>query len=452
MADSADHIVGDAGRGERRSGFRHTVTLNHRQADTVEEMRQRHVQRSTTACHVADARAESATHGTVYGSLIRKMLRDLLGGRAFAGLLHARPIACGFGSLEEQASLPTRAGLAGGRVIHLLEHSWYAQQICRFEGTQIGQQRLCVRQITNHAVVGSNRRVLDEPCETVGERQEEKQSRMIFENDLMQRQTACARDRYEIAVRKLGTLWSSRRTGRVHDGGQIVCMHRIDARFQLLVGHGDAQAFQRAHGVGIEHQNVLERRAAVDYGVETVEALAIVGDGQFHIRIVEDTLGLRRGISVVDRHVHRADGGQCEVEHAPLVAGGGEDGDGIALVDAECDEAFCGGEHGIVEFAGSDLRPLAGGGFVFRDHGIFASARYASSKQGIDGFVVAHLNGFARGGVLGEHEAFSFSRFLRCFRVFLLVMRAGAIQTVCPRFLPLAHLAHSKLRGRKSAL
>lgn len=163
---------------------------------------------------------------------------------------------------------------------------------------------------------------------------------MIFENDLMQRQTACARDRYEIAVRKLGTLWSSRRTGRVHDGGQIVCMHRIDARFQLLVGHGDAQAFQRAHGVGIEHQNVLERRAAVDYGVETVEALAIVGDGQFHIRIVEDALGLRRGIGVVDRHVHRADGGQCEVEHAPLVAGGGENGDGIALVDAECDEAF----------------------------------------------------------------------------------------------------------------
>ena len=70
-----------------------------------------------------------------------------------------------------------------------------------------------------------------------------------------------------------------------------------------------------------------------------------------------------------------------------------ENGDGIALVDAECDEAFCGGEHGIVEFAGSDLRPLAGGGFAFRDHGIFASARYASSKQGIDGFVVAHLNG-----------------------------------------------------------
>ena len=164
-------------------------------------MRQRHVQRSSTACHVADARAEGATHGTVYGSLIREMLGGLLHGRLLTSLLHARPIACGLGSLEEQASLPTHAGLAGGRVIHLLKHSWHAQQICRFEGTQIGQQRLCIRQIADHTVVGSNRRVLDEPCETVGERQEEEQSRMIFENDLMQRQTARARDRYEIAVR-----------------------------------------------------------------------------------------------------------------------------------------------------------------------------------------------------------------------------------------------------------
>ena len=244
---------------------------------------------------------------------------------------------------------------------------------------------------------------------------------MIFENDLMQRQTACARDRYEIAVRKLGTLWSSRRTRRVHDGGQIVCMHRIDARFQLLVGHGDAQTFQRAHGVGVEHQNVLERRAAVDYGVETVEALAIVGDGQFHIRIVENAFGLRRGIGVVDRHVHRADCGQREVEHTPFVTGGGENGDGIALVDAECDEAFRCGDHVIVEFAGGHLDPFARTGFTFRDDGAFSGAFDAFGEQGVDGFVVAYLNGSSRGGVLGEHEAFSFSRFSALFpRIFCL--------------------------------
>mgnify|MGYP000161110781 CR=1 FL=1 len=100
---------------------------------------------------------------------------------------------------------------------------------------------------------------------------------------------------------------------------------------------------------------MLERRAAVDYGVETVEALAIVGDGQFHIRIVEDALGLRCGISVVDRHIDRADCGQCEVEHTPLVAGGGEDGDGVALGDAERDKTFGGGDHILVKFAGSDF-------------------------------------------------------------------------------------------------
>ena len=105
-----------------------------------------------------------------------------------------------------------------------------------------------------------------------------------------------------------------------------------------------------------------------------------------------------------------------------------------------------------LEKQGAYAAYFAGGGFAFRDHGILASARDASGKQGVDGFVVADLDGFARCGVLGEHEAFSFSRFLRYSRVFLLVMRAGAMQTVCPRFLPLAHLAHSKLRGRKSAL
>ena len=161
---------------------------------------------------------------------------------------------------------------------------------------------------------------------------------------------------------------------------------------------------------------------------------------------------MRCGISVVDRHIDRADCGQCEVEHTPLVAGGGEDGDGVALGDAERDKTFGGGDHILVKFAGSDLHPLAGGGFAFRDHGILASARDASGKQGIDGFVVADLDGFARCGVLGEHGAFSFSRFLRYFRVFLLVMRAGAMQTVCPRYLPLAHLVYGKLRVRKSAL
>ena len=380
------------------------------------------------------------------------MLCDLLGGRTFSGLLHARPVACSFGCLEEQASLPAHASLAGGRVIHFFEHARHAQQVRWFERAHVRKQRLRVGQVADHAIVGSDRRILNETREAVRKRQEQQQTRLIVKNYLMQCDAACARDTHKITVRKFGALWSSRRTRRVHDGGQIVCMHRIDARFQLLVGHGDAQTFQRAHGVGVEHENVLQVRAVVDHGIQAVETFAIIGDGELHAGIVENAFGLRRGIGVVDRHVHRADCGQREVEHTPFVTGGGENGDGIALVDAECDEAFRCGDHVIVEFAGGHLDPFARTGFTFRDDGAFSGAFDAFGEQGVDGFVVAYLNGSSRGGVLGEHEAFSFSRFLRYFRVFLLVMRAGAIQTVCPRFLPLAHLVYGKLRVRKSAL
>lgn len=112
LADGTDHIVRDAGRGERRRGFRHAVTLDHRQADAVEEMRERHIQRSATARHITDARAQRATHGVVYGRLIRQVFGGLLHGRLLAGLLHARPVASGLGGLEEQAALPAHAGLA----------------------------------------------------------------------------------------------------------------------------------------------------------------------------------------------------------------------------------------------------------------------------------------------------------------------------------------------------
>ena len=236
---------------------------------------------------------------------------------------------------------------------------------------------------------------------------------MVFKNHLVQRKAAGARDRHEIAMRQLGTLRCPRGTGGVHDGGQIVGTNRLDTRIQLLVGHGDAQALQCAHGIGVEHQNMLQRRAVVDDGVETVEALAIVRDGQLHVGIVENTLGLRRGIGVVDRHIDRADRGQREIKHAPLVTGGGEEGDGVALGDAERDQAFGRGEHVLVEFAGRHLGPLARSGFAFRDHGVFAGALDAFGKQGVDGFVVAYFDGCARGRVLGEHEVFSFLAFPR---------------------------------------
>ena len=140
---------------------------------------------------------------------------------------------------------------------------------------------------------------------------------MVFKNHLVQRKAAGTRDRHEIAMRQLGTLRCPRGTGRVHDGGQIVGTHRRDTLVQLFVGHGDAQSLQRAHGIGVEHQNMLQRRAAANHGIKTVEAFAIVGDGELHVGIVENAFGLRRGIGVIDRHIDRADCGQCETQARP---------------------------------------------------------------------------------------------------------------------------------------
>ena len=91
---------------------------------------------------------------------------------------------------------------------------------------------------------------------------------------------------------------------------------------------------------------MLQRRAVVDHGIETVEALAIVRDGQLHVGIVENAFG-----------------------------------HGVTLGDAERDEAFGGGDHVFVEFAGCHLGPLSGGGFALRDHGVLAGARDALGEQ-----------------------------------------------------------------------
>ena len=336
------------------------------------------------------------------------MTCDLLHGRLLARLLGARPFARILGGLVEQASFPTHAGLARSRVVHLLEHARHAQQVRRFEGAHIRKQRLGVGQVADHAVVGCDRSILDEPCEAVCKRQEQQQTWMVVGDHLMQGEACRARDGNEVAVGKLDALRRTRGTGRVHDGGQIVGGHRVDALGQLLVGNRDAHAFQCAHRIRFEHEDMLQARAVVDYRIKTVEAFSIVGDGEFYGGIIDDAFGLRRGIRVVDRYAHGSDRGQGEVEHAPLVAGGREDGDRVPFADSERDQALGRGDHGLMEFAGGDVGPPSRSGLACRDDGVFAGTFDAFGEHGVDGFVVAYLNGSARGRVLGEHEAFSF--------------------------------------------
>ena len=113
-----------------------------------------------------------------------------------------------------------------------------------------------------------------------------------------------------------------------------------DARLQLLVGDRHAQSLQSAQRVAVHHEDALQAGASVVDRIETVIAFAVIGDGELHAGVVDDALRLCRGIGVVDRHVHRADRGEREIQHAPLEAGGGEQRHRVSLADAERDEPF----------------------------------------------------------------------------------------------------------------
>ena len=185
------------------------------------------------------------------------MFGNLANGVRFAGLLLAAPRACSLGGFQEQAPLEAYAGLMRGGVIYFFEHARHSQQVGRAKTAQIGQQRLRIRQVADHTVIGGDGSVLDEPGETVRQRQEQQQTWMIVEDYLVQRLAGGDRDAHEVAVRELNAFWQAGGAGGVHDGRQIVYMHRGDTFGKLLVGHRHAEPFQRAQRVAVDHEDLL---------------------------------------------------------------------------------------------------------------------------------------------------------------------------------------------------
>ena len=381
LAHRADHIVGHACGGERGGGFGHAVALDHRQSDAVVEMRQIKRQRRSAASHVLDLRAQSATNRAVDERLVLGALGDLGKRMLLARLLLAAPDARCLGGLQEQATLPAGAGLVRGGVVHLLEHTRHTQQVGRLKGTQIRQQRLGVRQVADHAVVGGDGGVLDESREAVGQRQEEQQSRVIVENHLMQRLRGGDGNGHEVLVGQLRTLRVAGGARGIHDGGQVIGAYGGHVLVQLFVGDSHAEAFQSTQCVAVNHKNLLQRGAVVLDRIEPVIAFAVVGKGQLDRGIVHDALGLRGGVSVVNRHAHRAHCSQREVEDAPFKAGGGEDSDRVTFGDAQSDETLGGRDHTLVEFAGGDVLPTPRADFLGCDYRVGTGAGQSVGEQ-----------------------------------------------------------------------
>ncbi len=141
----------------------------------------------------------------------------------------------------------------------------------------------------------------------------------------------------------------------------------------------------------------------VEHRIQAVEALLIVGNRQFHVRIVENAFGLRRGIGVVNRHGHRTDCSEGEIKQTPFDARGGEDRHGIALLDAECNQTLGDGTNAVIELPGSELAPRAVGLLVLGERGVLAGTCNAVGEQRVDGLVIAHGERRTRRRVFGEH-------------------------------------------------
>ena len=133
--------------------------------------------------------------------------------------------------------------------------------------------------------------------------------------------------------------------------------------------------------VAVNHKNLLQRGAVVLDRIEPVIAFAVVGKGQLDRGIVHDALGLRGGVSVVNRHAHRAHCSQREVEDAPFKAGGGEDSDRVAFGDAQSDETLGGRDHTLVEFAGGDVLPTPRADFLGCDYRVGTGAGQSVGEQ-----------------------------------------------------------------------
>ena len=107
---------------------------------------------------------------------LKKVLRLLLGRRCDAGLLHLGPFAGELDGFGEETAFPAGACLARCRIVDLLEHARHGEHEGGFEHLHVVGQRFRARQIPDHTGIGGEGEILDEPCEAVGEWQEQQQA------------------------------------------------------------------------------------------------------------------------------------------------------------------------------------------------------------------------------------------------------------------------------------
>ncbi len=135
----------------------------------------------------------------------------------------------------------------------------------------------------------------------------------------------------------------------VEDGGEVVALAGLDALLQLA-GHARlllAPALPEllegedpvAVSLAFHEDDVVDLRQLRLLLAQFGELLLVLGEDQHRARVLQDVLALLGRVGLVDGHRHGRREADAQVAQRPLQARAGEDGDHLALLHPERDQA-----------------------------------------------------------------------------------------------------------------
>ena len=281
------------------------------------------------------------------------------------------------------------------RVVDLLQDPRDDQEVARAEGRQVVEQVLDVRGVAEHAVA-ADLEDLQEAREHVGERQEEKQARVLPRRDLRHPRVGVQAQVREVFVAEDRALGRARGARRVDDGCDVVLREGVGAGEDALARGGRSVRDEGLDGLGVQGEHVR---------VGAVFALGGrahdfchghgFGDDEVDVCVDEDVGDLVDGAGLVDGHGHEAGRPAREVEERPLVAGAAHDCDAVSGFEASCDEAGGDCVDFVVELARRDRAPRVADADLAQDQRAGRAALHAFFEQVGDRRVLidAHQDG-----------------------------------------------------------
>ncbi|MDF9872869.1 hypothetical protein OKW18_005007 [Streptomyces pratensis] len=345
------------GRGGARLG--EAVALQHREADTAEEVAEPLAQRGASGDRVlaaaAEHRAQLAEHQLVEDLVLDPQARR----RAFRG---AQRTAVGdrrVGGPVEDLPLAVGLRLGARRVVDLLEHPRHTEDQRRPERGQFVGEVLDVR----HAAEldrGHHRGDLDQPAEDVGGGEEEQDGTLARTEEGLEPLHDVAALREEAAVGQHAALGAAGRARGVDDRRGVVGLGAHHAQVQRLVRHTGARRHELADGTPVDLPDVFQGREPVPHGGDGLRVGATLHDDRDRAGIAEYPLDLLGGAGLVHRHGDGARAPDREVQQDPLEAGAGHEGDAVAGLDPRGDQAPGGVLDLSQEPGRRDVRPDSG--------------------------------------------------------------------------------------------